>query len=119
MIEPHRMPNRYGSGTFHPMARDVMKLHEANCLYVTTYPASDVYYAAQEILPPELWPLSGWAIVGQMDGHEWCRCTNCHELKLMSPRKMKCAITAKCLGNMERIVPRPRLTKKIKALMEV
>jgi hypothetical protein len=96
-----------------------MALHEANCLYVTTYPGSDVYYAAQEILPPELWPLSGWAILGQLDGLEWCRCTNCHQLKLMAPRKMKCPMMFGCKGNMERIVPRPRLTKKIKGLIEL
>lgn len=97
-----------------------MKLHAENCLYVTTYPASDVYYAAQEYLPPELWPLSGWAILGQLDGLEWCQCTHCFQLKLTNPTaKQKCSLAVKCEGKMERIVARPRMTKKIKGLMEL
>jgi hypothetical protein len=100
-----------------PTDGELLRLHEDNCLYVTTYPGSDVYYAATERLLPERHWISGWTILGQELGHEWCRCDQCYVYKLMAPRKMKCAMTPGCEGNYERLFPRPRMTKKIKAMI--
>jgi hypothetical protein len=93
-------------------------LHEHGCLYVTTgHTGSEVYYAAQALVPQRHWPLSGWAILGQLDGNEWCVCNTCREIKMIAPRKIKCSSTRACTGTMERIAPRPRLTKKVRELI--
>ena len=48
-----------------PTYAELEALNEAKCLYVTTFPASDVYYGAQEILEPDRLWISGWALIGQ------------------------------------------------------
>ena len=35
----------------------------------------------------------------------------------MAPRVMKCPMTPRCPGKMERLFHRPRMTKKVKAML--
>jgi hypothetical protein len=75
--------------------------------------------------------LSEWALLGQLSGHEFCYCSRCESVRLMTPTGLKsedakqyttdppaaqpyCKMTPGCVGHMVRIVKRPVMTKRLR-----
>jgi hypothetical protein len=98
----------------------IKRAYGANCLYATAERSwEQTLRAARAVLADdELW-LVRWALIGQTTGHEWCACSVCDELRLMSPPTVKsdavrCKMTLDCKGVMVRIAPRPFTSLAVK-----
>jgi hypothetical protein len=93
------------------MREIVERLAADGQLYVTTQ------VSQADLLPGAHW-ITCWAVEGQRTGQEWCACDVCGEIQLIKPVvNRRCHMTYHCRGHMQRIAPRPRLTKAlIKAL---
>lgn len=103
-----------------PIAETVAILAEVGALYVQgNLPIYEAQWIAAATIPAEDMWVWAWGIMGQAVGHEWCQCTSCGAVQLMEPRKIKCRMTFACQGDMVRLKPRPRLTKKLKAHLEI
>jgi hypothetical protein len=63
-----------------------------------------------------LW-LVHWAMMGQVTGHEWHCCPVCAQIQLMPIGKRSCHLTPGCGGLMVRLAKRPRLTKRLRAVL--
>jgi hypothetical protein len=101
------------------VAETVGILSEIGALYVQGHlPIYEAQWIAAATIPAEDMWVWAWAIMGQGVGQEWCQCERCGQVMLMAPRKVKCRLTPECEGYMQRLAPRPRLTKTIKHHLE-
>lgn len=89
---------------------DVATMHAAREL------AEDIaQHEPEQPDPVEMMTLSMWAVIGQVNGHEWFACDVCTEVRLMKvKRNVKCHMTPRCAGHMVRLSPRPIIKKRPK-----
>ena len=109
----------------------ILKLAELDCLYAKPErPPRLILGQAKEAFGIKGYDLTLAAILGQVSGHEWCYCSECGAIRLMTPTGLKesnvkaytddppaahpyCKMTPGCIGHMVRVAKRPMTTKRL------